>query len=128
MSTLKIDDTLYRIVLFLYFILFYKSGLHKVFNFNSTVKEVKQKVFIFSKIALITTCIVILLELIAPTYILIYPFDSLESQLLSFSLIAFMIMIIIFFHNPLVDKSEFNNFLNTLYLTTPLVFIAYIAQ
>ena len=128
MTPLKIDDTLYRIVLFLYFILFYKSGLHKVFNFNSTVKEVKQKVFIFSKIALITTCIVILLELIAPTYILIYPFDSLETQLLSFSLIAFMIMIIIFFHNPLVDKSEFNNFLNTLYLTTPLVFIAYIAQ
>lgn len=128
MTPLKIDDILYRIVLFLYFILFYKSGLHKVFNFNSTVKEVKQKVFIFSKIALITTCIVILLELIAPTYILIYPFDSLETQLLSFSLIAFMIMIIIFFHNPLVDKSEFNNFLNTLYLTTPLVFIAYIAQ
>ena len=128
MTTLKIDNTLYRVILFLYFILYYKSGLHKVLNFNQTVTEIKQKVFIFSKIALLTTCIVILLEFIAPTYILIYPFDSLASQLLSFSLIAFMLMIILFFHNPLVNKSEFSNFLNTLYLTTPLVFIAYIAQ
>lgn len=126
--TLELNDTLYRISLFLYFILFYKSGLEKVFHFAQTVKEIRKKVYIFSQIATLTTIIVILLELAAPTYILIEPFDSLESQILAFSLIGFMLLIIFFFHNPITQDKQFANFLNTMYLTAPLFFIAYIAQ
>lgn len=126
--TLELNDTLYRIALFLYFILFYKSGLEKVFNFAQTVKEIRKKVYIFSQIATLTTIIVILLELAAPTYILIEPFDSLESQILAFSLIGFMLLIIFFFHNPITQDKQLSNFLNTMYLTAPLFFIAYIAQ
>ena len=128
MKPLKINNELYRVMLFLYFILYYKSGLYKVLNFSKTVEEIKHKVFIFARIPIIITLIVILIEFVCPTYILIYPFDSFESQILAFVLILFMVLIIIFFHNPLVDKSEFDNFLNTLYLTVPLVFIAYISQ
>ena len=126
--TLALNNTLYRISLFLYFILFYKSGLEKVFNFAGTVKEIRKKVFIFSQIATLTTIIVILLELASPTYILIDPFDSLESQILAFALIGFMLLIILFFHNPVTQNNQFANFLNTMYLTAPLFFIAYIAQ
>lgn len=126
--TLALNNTLYRISLFLYFILFYKSGLEKVFNFAGTVKDIRKKVFIFSQIATLTTIIVILLELVAPTYILFDPFDSLESQILAFALIGFMLLIILFFHNPVTQNNQFGNFLNTMYLTAPLFFIAYIAQ
>ena len=126
--TLVLDDILYRISLGLYFILFYKSGLEKVFHFAQTVKEIRKKVYIFSQIATLTTIIVILLELIAPTYIIIDPFNSLESQILAFALIGFMLLIIFFFHNPVTQDNQFANFLNTMYLTMPLFFIAYIAQ
>ena len=126
--TIAIPDSVYTISLALYFIIYYKSGLEKVFNFTKTVNEIKEKVFIFSKFAFLTTIIVILLELAAPTIILIDPFDSLMSQIAAFSLLFFMILIIIFFHNPLTDSKQFSNFLNTMYLSAPLLFIAYVAQ
>ena len=127
--TIKIDDKIIlRIFLLPLFLIFILSGINKIKNFNKTSSTIKDKIPILGRIPKITTVLVILSIIILPSIILIKPTNSLLTQICSILLIIFMILVIIFFHNPITMENQEINFMVRLSMIGGLLLVLYISQ
>lgn len=104
---------------FLITLMFFLSGIDKIFTFSKTSIEFSNKInipLILSK--LVISC-VILLEIIAPIIIISYTFTGLFNLLPLFksaliSLIVFTIVATIMYHNPFESSKNYNTFISHL--------------
>jgi len=127
--TIKIDDKIFlRLFLLPLFLIFILSGINKIKNFNKTSNTIKDKIPILGKVPKITTVLVILSIIILPSIIIIKPTNSLLTQICSILLIIFMILVIIFFHNPMTMENQEINFMVRLSMIGGLLLVLYISQ
>ena len=117
-----------RLFLLPLFLIFILSGINKITNFRKTSDTIKDKIPFLSKISNIITILVIITIILLPSIILIKPTNSLISQICSILLIIFMILVIIFFHNPITMKNQEINFMVRLSIIGGLLLVLYISQ
>lgn len=129
MKPVKIDDEIVlRLFLFCILAIFIFSAINKVMNFNSTAQLIRNQIpFTKNYSKLLTLCTIITM-LVLPILILIDPTDSIITQISAITLILFMILIIIFFHNPFTMKDQSINAIVRLSIIGGLLLILYIAQ
>lgn len=117
-----------RIILVIILSVYILGGFEKIFNFNSTLNSISNKLGSLSFLSYPAIIFAILVEIIPPILILIEPENSLMTQISSFILIFFMILVILMFHNPLIMKDQYAPFVVRVSMIGSLLLIAYNAE
>ena len=100
-------------------LLFFFSGLQKIYTFSKTTMNFSKKINIPLTLSKLVISGVILLEIFAPVIISSYTFTGLFNLLPFFkiaviSLIAFTIVATMMYHNPLQNGKNYNAFMTHL--------------
>lgn len=126
--TISINKLVLRIFLILLLAIFIFSGINKILNFNSTSNLIASQIPFTKNFSNIITILVILTIIILPCLIIYNPLNSIITQLSTIALVIFMILVIIFFHNPLTMKDQLINFMTRLSMIGGLLLILFISQ
>jgi uncharacterized membrane protein YphA (DoxX/SURF4 family) len=121
-----------QIIIFIFLIIFKKSGYNKLKDIEGSKDTINNKLQLHNEfLALIITYIVIFIELVC-TFIIVYYFNSKKINHKTYvtyslySLIAFMTLVILYYHNPLTMDNQTTDFLMRLSIICGLLFISYI--
>ena len=117
-----------RFILIVILSVYILGGIEKIFTFNSTLKSISNKLGSLNFLAYPAIIFAILVEIIPPTLIIVEPENSLMTQISSFILVFFMILIILMFHNPLTMKDQYAAFMVRVSMIGTLLLIAYNAE
>ncbi len=126
--TISINKLQLRIFLTILLAIFIFSGINKILNFNSTSNLIASQIPFTKHFSNIVTLLVILTIIILPCLIIYNPINSIITQLSTIALVIFMILVIIFFHNPLTMKDQLINFMTRLSMIGGLLLILFISQ
>ena len=126
--TISINKLVLRIFLILLLAIFIFSGINKILNFNSTSNLIASQIPFTKNFSNIITILVILTIIILPCLIIYNPINSIITQLSTIALVIFMILVIIFFHNPLTMQDQLINFMTRLSIIGGLLLILFISQ
>ena len=126
--TISINKLQLRIFLTILLAIFIFSGINKILNFNSTSNLIASQIPFTKYFSNIVTLLVILTIIILPCLIIYNPINSIITQLSTIALVIFMILVIIFFHNPLTMKDQLINFMTRLSMIGGLLLILFISQ
>ncbi len=126
--TISINQLQLRIFLTILLAIFIFSGINKILNFNSTSNLIASQIPFTKHFSNIVTLLVILTIIILPCLIIYNPINSIITQLSTIALVIFMILVIIFFHNPLTMKDQLINFMTRLSMIGGLLLILFISQ
>ena len=113
-------------------LIFFLSGVEKIYKFSKTTKDLSKKINIPLTISKLVISAVILLEIIAPIIITSYTFTDLPNLLPLFntaliSLIVFTIVATIMYHNPFKSTKKYYEFINHLSIIGGLLAL-YVAE
>jgi len=114
-----------RLILVIILSVYILGGFEKIFTFNNTLKSISNKLGPLNYLSYPAIIFAILAELIPPILIIVEPENSLMSQISSFILIFFMILVILMFHNPLTMKDQYAAFMVRVSMIGTLLLIAY---
>ena len=109
-------------------LIYFLSGINKLFNFSSTANGINEK-FIFNKLPILVTNIclgsVIFVWIIGSILLLYAKLKNKNKIGIIVSLIFFIFTLIItgYYHNPIVDSSQKIQFLKNLSIMGSFVFI-----
>lgn len=117
-----------RFILVIILSVYILGGLEKMFTFNNTLNSISNKLGSLNFLSYPAIIFAILVEIIPPILILIEPENSLMTQISSFILIFFMILVILMFHNPLTMKDQYAAFVVRVSMIGSLLLIAYNAE
>ena len=94
-------------------LLFFLSGIEKIFNFAKTTIAFSKKINIPLNLAKLVISCVILLEIMAPVIIAGYTFTGFNYllQIAVVSLILFTIAATLMYHNPFVNGKNYHTFI-----------------
>ena len=126
--TISINQLQLRIFLILLLAIFIFSGINKILNFKSTSNLIASQIPFTKHFSNIVTLLVILTIIILPCLIIYNPINSIITQLSTIALVIFMILVIIFFHNPITMKDQLINFMTRLSMIGGLLLILFISQ
>ena len=119
-----------QIIIIFFMAIFKHSGFRKLMNIENTKKTINNKLKLDNEtLALLTTYIVIFIELVCTFIIVYYFYDEDKKEYVKYSLYAvilFMILVIIYFHNPFTMENQKSEFLMRLSIIAGLFIILYI--
>lgn len=100
-------------------LIFFLSGLEKIYKFSKTTNDLSKKINIPLNISKVVITSVIFLEIIAPIIITTYTLTDLPKLLPLFntaliSLIFFTILATVMYHNPFKSTKKYYEFINHL--------------
>ena len=117
-----------RFILVIILSVYILGGLEKIYTFNNTLNTISNKLGAFNFLAYPAIIFAILVEIIPSILILVEPENSLMTQISSFILIFFMILVILMFHNPLTMNDQYAPFVVRVSMIGTLLLIAYNAE
>jgi uncharacterized membrane protein YphA (DoxX/SURF4 family) len=114
-------------------LIFFLSGLEKMYKFSKTTDDLSKKINISLKISKLVITAVIFLEIIAPIIITTYTLTDLPKLLPLFklsliSLIVFTILATVMYHNPFKSTKKYYEFINHLSIIGGLLALLWSAK
>lgn len=94
-----------QIFTFLCVLVYIYAGFQKIINFKETTDTISSKIKFLSKYAFIITILFILIEILFPLLITIFPGSNL-SNILCYILILYMVLVLFIFPNHVFLKNQ----------------------
>ena len=126
--TIKVSVNVLRIFLCFVMTIYIYNGINKIINFNNTIELLSSKITFLNKFAKIATIITIIIETLLPIIIIFFPSNNILSQLSIIILSLYMCVVTFYYHNPITNPDQLNNFINRLSMIGSLLVLLYVTQ